>query len=158
MKRIAAIVSIFLLAPPVGAQAVPPGPVAVADHVALNAADTEASADFYRRAFGMTDVPTSLPNTRWLNMGNGITLHIIGGRTAVVSPNRIVHFALRTEDLTKSIAYFDASGVAWSDFTGKPRTIQTRFDGVRQIFVQDPDGYWVEISDTRGEAQTARTR
>jgi lactoylglutathione lyase len=91
-------------------------------------------------------------------MGNGMTLHIIGGRTAAVSSNRIVHFALRTDDLAKSIDYFDASGIAWFDFMGKPRTIQTRFDGVRQIFAQDPDGYWVEISDKRGEVQASKFR
>jgi lactoylglutathione lyase len=24
---------------------------------------------------------------------------------------------------------------------------QVRSDGVKQIFVQDPDGYWIEIND-----------
>lgn len=129
------------------------GPVAVADHVALNSADADASAAFYKRAFKMKDVPTRLPRTRWLDMGHGMTLHIIGGRTTAVSPNRIVHFALRTDDLAQSIAYFDANGIPWSDFTGKPRTVQTRFDGVRQVFIQDPDGYWVEVSDRRGKPE-----
>lgn len=129
------------------------GPVAVADHVALNAADADASAAFYKRTFKMKDLPTRLPRTRWLDMGQGMTLHIIGGRTTAVSPNRIVHFALRTDDLTKSIAYFDSNGIAWSDFTGKPRTVQTRFDGVRQVFIQDPDGYRVEVSDRRGKPE-----
>jgi lactoylglutathione lyase len=123
----------------------------VVDHVALNAADADVSAAFYKRTFKMKEVPTRLPRTRWLDMGGGVTLHIIGGRTMEVSPNRIVHFALRTDDLDKSIAYFDANGIAWSDFTGKPRTVQTRFDGVRQVFIQDPDGYWVEVSDRRGK-------
>lgn len=129
------------------------GPAGVVDHIALNATDADASAAFYKRTFGMKDVPTRLPRTRWLDMGGGITLHIIGGRAMPVSPNRIVHFALRTDDLDKSIAYFDANGIAWSDFTGKPKTVQTRFDGVRQVFIQDPDGYWVEVSDRRGKPQ-----
>lgn len=129
------------------------GPAAVADHIALNAADADASAAFYQRAFRMKDVPTRLPRTRWLDMGGGMTLHIIGGRTKPVSPNRIVHFALRTDNLDESIAYFDANAIAWSDFMGTPRTIQTRFDGVRQVFIQDPDGYWVEISDRRGKPE-----
>ena len=149
MKRFAVLSSIFMVGPAI-AQVPLSGPTAVADHIALNAADADASAAFYQRAFGFEDVPTKLPNTRWLDMGNGLTLHLIGGRTAPVSPNRVVHFALRTADLDRSIAYFDASGITWSDFVGKPRNIQTRFDGVRQIFVQDPDGYWVEVSDVQG--------
>jgi hypothetical protein len=28
--------------------------------------------------------------------------------------------------------------------------MQTRFDGVRQIYTRDPDGYWLEVSDRRG--------
>lgn len=135
------------------AQSAATGPAAIADHVALNAADADASAAFYKRTFGMKDVPTKLPRTRWLDMGAGMTLHIIGGRTTAVSPNRIVHFALRTDDLDKSISYFDANGIAWSDFMGKPRSLQIRFDGVRQVFIQDLDGYWVEVSDTRGGTQ-----
>ena len=149
MRKLAVLLAGLTLAHPALAQAPEKGPLATADHVALNTADVEASAAFYRRTFGMKDVPTRLPNTRWLDMG-GMTLHLIGGRTAPVSPNRIVHFALRTDDLAVTIAYFDAAGIPWSDFTGKPRNIQTRFDGVRQVFVQDPDGYWVEVSDTRG--------
>lgn len=138
-------------AAPTAAQEQSGGPVAVADHIALNVADAEASAAFYKRAFGSHGLPTSLPNTQWVTLGDGLSLHLIGGRTAPVAENRIVHFALRTDDLGKSIAFFDAAGIAWSDFTGKARTIQTRFDGVRQIFIQDPDGYWIEVSDGRGK-------
>lgn len=150
MKTLLAVCASAVLIAPSHAQT---GPAATADHIALNAADADASAAFYKRTFGMKDVPTQLPNTRWLDMGGGITLHIIGGRTMAVSPNRIVHFALRTDDLDRSIAYLDANGIAWSDFTGKARTVQTRFDGVRQIFIQDPDGYWVEVSDRRGKPE-----
>ena len=148
MRMLPAVCVSAILIVPAHAQT---GPVAVADHVALNAADADVSAAFYTRTFKMKEVPTRLPRTRWLDMGGGMTLHIIGGRTMAVSPNRIVHFALRTDDLNKSIAYFDANGIAWSDFRGKPRTIQIRFDGVRQVFIRDPDGYWVEVSDRRGK-------
>jgi lactoylglutathione lyase len=126
------------------------GPVAVADHLALNVADPHVSATFYREAFGMTELPTELPNTHWLAMGS-IALHLIGtNRKDKPVENRFTHLALRTDDLGRSIAWFDAKGIAWTDAFGKARTIQTRFDGVRQIFVQDPDGHWIEVSDARG--------
>jgi lactoylglutathione lyase len=151
MKWLVTFVASMIIAVPTLAQDRPADAVWVADHIALNVADAEASAAFYQRTFDLQNVPTSLPNTRWMSLGNGLTLHLIGGRTVPVSPNRVVHFALRTQDLDKTIAYFDAAGIAWSDFTGKARSIQTRFDGVRQIFIQDPDGYWIEVSDTRGK-------
>lgn len=148
--RHVAFALLMMSAPAVAKEAEAPGPLARADHVAIHVSDAEVSAAFYRQAFRMTDLPTKLPNGRWLDMGNGLTLHIIGGRSTAPPSDRFVHLALRTEDLAVSTAWFDANGIAWCDFTGKPRSIQTRFDGVRQIFVQDPDGYWVEVSDARG--------
>jgi catechol 2,3-dioxygenase-like lactoylglutathione lyase family enzyme len=39
-------------------------------------------------------------------------------------------------------------GIAWSDFAGSPGAVSSgRSDGVRQIFLRDPDGYWVEVND-----------
>lgn len=35
----------------------------------------------------------------------------------------------------------------WLSMGEGKREIQTRPDGVQQIFVQDPDGYWIEIND-----------
>ncbi len=34
----------------------------------------------------------------------------------------------------------------FDDWTGKKNRIQHRSDGVDQIYIQDPDGYWIEIN------------
>jgi hypothetical protein len=44
-------------------------------------------------------------------------------------------------------ATLKAHGLPWQDFEGTPGRVQTRPDGVQQLFFQDADGYWVEVND-----------
>ena len=121
-----------------------------AEHVAIQSADIDRSAAFYREAFGLKMIPTPLKNRRWLDLGNGLALHILDGRTAPKPSNRDEHLALHVNDLAVVTSWLDRHGLVWTDLAGKPRTMQMRFDGVRQIYVQGPDGYWLEIGDSRG--------
>jgi lactoylglutathione lyase len=128
-------------------------PAAQAEHVAIQAADIDRSATFYHEAFGLRIIPTPLQNRRWLDLGNGLALHILDGRTAPKPSNRNEHLALHVNDLATVTAWLDRHHLVWTDLAGKPRTMQLRFDGVRQIYAQDPDGYWLEIGDSRGVAK-----
>lgn len=65
---------------------------------------------------------------------------------AVAPRNRWDHFALACADLDALIARLDALHGSWTDMTGH-HAVQMRPDRVRQIFVQDPDGYTIEIND-----------
>ena len=123
-------------------------PAATAEHVAIQAANIDRSATFYHEAFGLRIIPTPLKNRRWLDLGNGLALHILDGRTAPKPSNRNEHLALHVDDLATVTAWLDRHGVVWTDLAGKPRAMQVRFDGVRQIYAQDPDGYWLEIGDS----------
>ncbi|GAA0739000.1 VOC family protein [Sphingomonas japonica] len=122
------------------------------EHVAIQAADIDRSAAFYQAAFGLRLIPTPLANRRWLDLGNGVALHILDGRAAPKPSNRNEHLAMHVDDLGTVTAWLDSQGLPWTNLAGEQRTMQTRFDGVRQIYVQDPDGYWLEVSDTRGTA------
>ena len=125
---------------------------AQADHVAIQAADLDRSATFYHEAFGLRIIPTPLKNRRWLDLGNGLALHIHDGRTASKPSNRAEHLALQVNDLATVTAWLDEHHIEWSNSAGKSRTIQVRFDGVRQIYLQDPDGNWIEVGDRRAVA------
>ena len=43
----------------------------------------------------------------------------------------------------------DALKIPYSDWPGAAHTVNHRDDGVRQIYFQDPDGYWIEINDAK---------
>ncbi|WP_394647997.1 VOC family protein [uncultured Sphingomonas sp.] len=122
------------------------------EHVAIQASDIDRSATFYHEAFGLQLIKQPLPNRRWIDLGNGFAMHILDGRTTPKPSNIAEHVAIHVDDLASVTAWLDAHKRPWTDLAGKPRTMQTRFDGVRQIYTQDPDGYWLEVSDSRGVA------
>lgn len=127
-----------------------PAAVARLDHVAVFVADQQKSIDFYRDLFGLREIPAPFPTggPRWMRFANGIELHIQPGRTAPVEQHRRVHMALAIADLDSIMAKLKARGQGWSDVAGTPGAVQTlRTDGIRQIFFQDPDGYWIEVND-----------
>ena len=39
--------------------------------------------------------------------------------------------------------------VAYTNLKGDGKEPTVRVDGVRQIYLQDPDGYWIEINDAK---------
>lgn len=44
-------------------------------------------------------------------------------------------------------SFLVSQGMAWQNFDGVSGRMQTRPDGVNQMFFRDPDGYWIEIND-----------
>jgi len=133
-----------------GAAAAPSTPVPALDHVAINAADQQRSIDFYKDAFGLKEIPTPFPpgGPRWLALAGGMALHIQHLPERIAPAPRAVHFAIAVPDLGGVIAYFDRHKIAWTDSSGRAGKVQDiRSDKVQQIYVQDPDGHWVEVND-----------
>lgn len=149
------ILLVALAAGPLSAAPSPPG-VAALDHVALYVRDADRSAAFYKDVFGLEQVPAPVPFARWLRLRGGVMLHIVGGRQAPESSSRWQHLALSCDDLTAFIARLDAREISWSDLQGR-RVPQSdiRGAGVKQIFIQDPDGYWIEVNDVAASLNPA---
>ncbi|MEO0448569.1 MAG: VOC family protein [Verrucomicrobiota bacterium] len=116
------------------------------NHVAIHSADVEASRQFYEEGLGL--VPKARPAFdfpgAWFDLGGGRELHLLGGMDfSVVSHCRGAHFALQVASLDEVQAELEEKGIP------VVQGPQTRPDGARQIFVTDPDGYWVEFCELR---------
>ncbi len=120
------------------------------DHAALHVADLGASVAFYQRVFGLEEVaaPGDPAVIRWLGLGPA-QLHLIHYDGAVPPTTKAVHFALRVRDLDALVARVAALDVPYSDWPGVAGAVSVRGDGIRQIYVQDPDGYWIEVNNAR---------
>ena len=82
-----------------------------------------------------------------MSLGEGKELHLISNLKTRVTINKAVHLALTTQNIDDFIKWLDENKIAFSDWPGKPHTITTRADGVKQIYLQDPDDYWIEVNN-----------
>ena len=109
------------------------------DHVALHVANLIASKAFYADVLQLPELPRpdfDFPGA-WFALGSH-ELHLIGGRIDDVnSHHRGTHFAVSVEDTKPVEELLNSKGV---EFIQKNRP-----DGARQVFVQDPDGHWIEF-------------
>lgn len=90
---------------------------------------------------------TEKPNIRWFGIGGVTALHITEGDFGDTRLNKQTHFALCVDDFDGFVAELRAKGVkfwSWSENTGE---VTSRPDGFHQIYLADPDGYWVEVND-----------
>ncbi len=104
-------------------------------------ADLDQSVAFYRDVLRLEPIPRpafSFPGA-WFRLGVDQDLHLIGGRDReVVSHNRGNHFALLVDDFDAWEKYLTENNVKFA-----PRRM--RPDGALQLYVIDPDGYYVEL-------------
>jgi catechol 2,3-dioxygenase-like lactoylglutathione lyase family enzyme len=60
-----------------------------------------------------------------------------------------MHFAFSVSSLDDFLRHLNRFGVQYQDGKGKASEVRLRPDGVKQIYLQDPDGYWIEINEDR---------
>lgn len=118
------------------------------DHDALQVENLERSANFYAEVFGFKEIPNGgLPDhIRWFELGDKIQIHLIESEEPI-EKNKGVHYAWNTDKLPEIMESLKAKNIHFENWTGESNTTNTRPDGVKQIYLQDPDGYWIEIND-----------
>ncbi len=118
------------------------------DHVAISVKDVNQSAAFYKEVLNLTEITNRTMNDgiKWMSLGNGKELHLVSVIKEEVKINKAVHLALTTSNFDALIAILEAKKIDYSDWPGNPKTISIRADGIKQIYFQDPDGYWIEVN------------
>ena len=118
------------------------------NHLALSVKDADQSAEFYKQTLNLKEITnkTEIEGIRWLSLGEGKELHLISFPNEEIKINKAVHFAVTTSDFDAFIKKLDSMKVAYSDFPGTPNKINIRNDGIKQVYFQDPNGYWIEVN------------
>ena len=119
------------------------------NHVAIYVMDLQRSGDFYINTVGLDTVPEPFHDGKhiWLSIGPGSQMHIIqgaAGRKEYYKNNHICFSVPSVEAFTDRLK---KKSIPWEDVSGKQMAISKRVDGVNQIWLRDPDGYWLEIND-----------
>lgn len=123
------------------------------NHLALSVKDVDRSVEFYKNTLKLEEITnrSKLEGVRWLSLAEGKELHLISIVKENVVVNKAVHLALTTNNFDAFVERLDQLKIAYSDWPGADHKVNIRADGIKQIFFQDPDGYWIEVNSVGGK-------
>ena len=123
----------------------------VFNHAALCAKNLGKTADFYSNVIQLQKIHHPFNDTLhvWFKIGEGLALHVIQGGCPINVHDISIHLCFSVPSLGAFMKHLDALNVKYGNWNGEPKKVQLRADGVHQIYLQDPDGYWIEINDAK---------
>ena len=89
---------------------------------------------------------TGKPWIRWLGLDNGLELHLIQSNTDEIKVTRQVHLAWSTANFKEFLQELEKAYPTNPDWQ-ETLVRAVRADGAKQVYFQDPDGYWIEVND-----------
>ena len=121
------------------------------NHTAIFVKDIKASDFFYKEIIGLDTIPEPFHDGKhtWLRTGPGTALHIIQGATEKKDYYKNQHTCFSVASIEAFASTLAKNNIGWEDVRGTKNAINTRIDGVKQLWCQDPDGYWIEINDAK---------
>lgn len=123
----------------------------VMDHTTVFVVNLERSTKFYQNVMQLQQIPEPFNDGRhnWFRIGPHSQLHVVGGAKKVVPHDINIHLAFRVPSLPDFMKHLDKLGVKYGNWKGDSKVSQMRPDGISQIYLQDPDGYWIEVNDDK---------
>lgn len=121
------------------------------NHIAITVVDLNRSTVFYRDVIGLDTIPEPFHDGKhtWFSIGPLSHLHVIAEAKEIVAHNKGAHLCFTVPSVQAFIRRLDNAGVKYEDWAGNKQQVTHRVDGVLQIYLTDPDGYWLEINDAR---------
>ncbi len=113
------------------------------NHITYNVKDKDAALQWYQDVLGVKQIPKMVNSDHlyWLQLPSGAMVHIIENDEAPSAPSH--HTAFEVDDIEASRDYFLGKGVETTE-------IQTRNDGQRAFYINDPDGNRIELCTVSG--------
>jgi lactoylglutathione lyase len=124
---------------------------AALNHIAFYVVDLKTSTDFYLNIVGLDTIPEPFHDGRhtWFGIGPKAHLHIISGAVKKTEHDKNSHLCFSVPSVTDFITILKKNNVPFESWAGEKNTYTNRVDGVKQIYFQDPDGFWLEINDAK---------
>ncbi len=119
------------------------------NHIALSVIDLNKSRIFYQEVLGLDTIPEPFHDGRhvWFAIGDNSHLHLIQPSPPLVVPSINTHICFSVANINSLVSTMVKNKISYEDWPGKPSSITTRVDGIHQLYLQDTDGYWIEIND-----------
>lgn len=118
------------------------------DHYSFIVKDLKTVGDFYKDILKLKEIPhpRNDPNYRWFQIHGNSQVHLIGKDSVAMEHSKSVHLSLATPNLEDFIEHLKDNEVGFSDWPGTPNAVTDRADGVKQIYMKDPENNWIEIN------------
>ena len=119
------------------------------NHIAVHVSNLEKSMSFYETILNLEEIEEPFKDGlhAWYDIGGGAALHLIEVANTPTEISKTNHLCFSMDDMDAFIIRLKCKNYPFEDWPGEKGKITTRPDGVRQIYIQDPDGYWLEIND-----------
>src|SRR5688572_32953473 len=151
--KISFFILIALISVSCSKHSVPPvtQPKTVLNHIALYVTDLKTSTDFYRLIIGLDTIPNPFNDARhtWFQIDTHGHLHLIQGLKEKLSQDKNTHLCFSVLNMEAVTQQLEQARIPFENWGGEKGKYNVRVDGIKQIYLQDPDGYWIEINDDR---------
>jgi lactoylglutathione lyase len=119
------------------------------NHIAVFVHNLQVSSAFYSEIIGLEIIPEPFKDGRhtWFTLGNAGQLHLISGAKENLEHYKNSHLCFSVSSIEDFIARLDRHKIAYTNWKGDSKSPTIRPDGVKQIYFQDPDGYWLEVNN-----------
>ncbi|SEL49344.1 VOC family protein [Parapedobacter koreensis] len=121
----------------------------VLNHMALSVYRLDKSTVFYRDVLQLDTVPEPFHDGKhtWLQIGPNSYLHLIEGAKEITAHDIATHLCFSVPSIDTFIARLNEYDIPYINWQGEKQQVTIRVDGVKQLYLQDPDGHWIEIND-----------
>jgi lactoylglutathione lyase len=119
------------------------------NHTAIYVMNIPIAGNFYTNIIGLDTIAEPFHDGKhiWYKTGEHTMLHVIQGADQKKEYYKNQHTCFTVTDFNAFTNKLLKINWSFEDVAGNKNKITTRVDGVHQIWLQDPDGYWLEIND-----------
>lgn len=121
----------------------------ILNHIAVYVNDLAASTNFYRDVLKLEVMPEPFKDGKhtWFTLGPAGQLHLIAGAQKNVRNDKNSHICFSVKSIEDFIIDLEKHNIEYTNWPGNAKAPTVRVDGVKQVYFQDPDGYWIEVND-----------
>jgi lactoylglutathione lyase len=119
------------------------------NHIAVHVSDLKKSMDFYQNVLALEEIDEPFKDGlhAWYDIGGGAALHLIEAPNIIKDVSKVNHLCFSIPDMAAFVENMKSKNYPFESWSGAKGEITNRVDGVKQIYIRDPDGYWLEIND-----------
>ena len=119
------------------------------NHLALSVVNLHTSTAFYKNINGLEEMEEPFKDGKhhWFRIAEYSQLHLIEASKQIREHDKSTHLCFSVPSLEDFVERLEQANIRYGNFLGTSKSPTIRPDGIKQIFLQDPDGYWLEINN-----------